>query len=435
MFSRADWRRWFFAAIGLGALLVGACTSGTSTTNTAPPTPVQLVMWTWAPGVDKAVVQWNQAHPNIQVTLQNQGSGLDYYQKLQAAQKAGTAPDLAQMEYNMIPTFVAAKALADEAPYLPANANKRFVNWTWQQSTLGSKHVFGIPQDIGPMVFFYRKDLFQQQALSVPTTWPEYAALAHKVHAANKNQYLGNFDPASPAWFAGLAWQAGALWFKTSGDKWIVGINDQPTQQVATLWQQMVFGGDVLAAPDWTDSWNAQFNNGQLLGWVTAAWGANVIPSIAPSTSGKWAVAPMPQWGSGAPKSGGWGGSVDSVVQGSKHVKEATEFNLWLNSDPTGAVNWVAPGAYPAAPAILSSPGTSGPTAFYGGQDLNSVFGQASSTVDSSFQWGPVQVDAFQYLTDGLKAAVTNKTSFVDQLNSVQSKVVDKMRSQGFSIQ
>jgi multiple sugar transport system substrate-binding protein len=247
--------------------------------------------------------------------------------------------------------------------------------------------------------------------------------------------YLGNFDPASPAWFAGLAWQAGAAWFKTSGDKWVVGINDQATQRVATLWQQMVFSGDILAGPDWTDAWNAQFNSGQLLGWVTAAWGSNVIPSIAPSTSGKWAVAAMPQWGSGTAKSGGWGGSVDSVVQGSKHVKEATEFNLWLNSDPTGAVNWVAPGAYPAAPAILSAPGTSGPTAFYGGQDLNSLFAQASASVDPSFQWGPIQVDAFQYLTDALKAAATNKTSFGDALASVQSKVVDKMKSDGFSVQ
>jgi multiple sugar transport system substrate-binding protein len=435
MLIRADWRRWALAIFGFASLLLAACSSGSASNPTPSTGPVSLVIWTWAPGVDKAVAKWNQDHPNIQVTLQNQGSGLDYYQKLQAAQKAGTAPDLAQVEYNMIPTFVAAKALADESPYLPGDASKKFAGWTWQQSTLGSKHVFGIPQDIGPMVFFYRKDLFTSMGLTVPTTWDQYATLAHQVHAANKNAYLGNFDPASPAWFAGLAWQAGAAWFKTSGDKWVVGMNDQATQKVATLWQQMVFAGDIVAAPDWTDSWNSQFNSGQLLGWVTAAWGSNVIPSIAPSTSGKWAVAPMPQWGGGSAKSGGWGGSVDSVVQGSKHVREATEFNLWLNSDPTGAVNWVAPGAYPAAPAILSAPGTSGPTAFYGGQDLNSLFAQASASVDPSFQWGPIQVDAFQYLTDGLKAAVTNKASFVDALNSVQSKVVDKMRTQGFSVQ
>lgn len=433
--NRANWRPWALSWLALGTVFIAACSSGSSSNPTPSTGPVSLTMWTWAPGVDKAVAKWNQDHPNIQVTVQNQGSGLDYYQKLQAAQKAGTAPDLAQMEYNMIPTFVAAKALADESSYLPSDASKRFAGWTWQQSTLGSKHVFGIPQDIGPMVFFYRKDLFTQQGLSVPTTWDDYAALAKKIHTANKSAYLGNFDPASPAWFAGLAWQAGAAWFKTSGDKWVIGINDQPTQRVASLWQQMVFAGDIVAAPDWTDSWNAQFNTGQLYGWVTAAWGANVIPSIAPSTSGKWAVAPMPQWGSGAAKAGGWGGSVDSVMQGSKHVKEATQFNLWLNSDPTGAVSWVAPGAYPAASAVLSAPGTSGPTAFYGGQDLNSLFGQASATVDPGFQWGPIQVDAFQFLTDALKAAVTNKTSFTDALTSVQGKVVDKMRSQGFSVQ
>ena len=64
---------------------------------------------------------------------------------------------------------------------------------------------YGVPQNICPMVFFYRKDVFAKLGLKPPTTWAQYAADATAIHKANPKQYLGNFDAADPEWFAGLA--------------------------------------------------------------------------------------------------------------------------------------------------------------------------------------------------------------------------------------
>ncbi|KLD28168.1 sugar ABC transporter substrate-binding protein, partial [Xanthomonas perforans] len=63
-------------------------------------------------------------------------------------------------------------------------AKDQFVGWAWNQATLGQDNaVYGIPQDIGPMALFYRKDLFEKNGIAIPTTWDEYTEAAKKVRA------------------------------------------------------------------------------------------------------------------------------------------------------------------------------------------------------------------------------------------------------------
>ena len=58
--------------------------------------------------------------------------------------------------------------------------------------------VFGVPQDIGPMIFVYRADLFEPCGLTPPTTRDRYAALAEQVKEVAPNSFLGGYpDDAS----------------------------------------------------------------------------------------------------------------------------------------------------------------------------------------------------------------------------------------------
>ena len=53
-------------------------------------------------------------NPNIKVKIENQGGGKPHYDKLRNAIQAGSGlPDVAQMEFNSIPSFRALQALAD----------------------------------------------------------------------------------------------------------------------------------------------------------------------------------------------------------------------------------------------------------------------------------------------------------------------------------
>ena len=76
------------------------------------------------------------------------------------------------------------------------------------------------------------------------------------------------------------------------------------------------------------------WNDGDVVSWISAAWGYSTIRDNAPATAGKWAVAPMPQFTAGDDAAGNWGGSSTAVFSTSKHPAEAAQFALWLNTDP-----------------------------------------------------------------------------------------------------
>ncbi|WP_323379721.1 extracellular solute-binding protein [Streptomyces alkaliphilus] len=122
------------------------------------------------------------------------------------------------------------------------------------------------------------------------------------------------------------------------------------------------------------------WNDDEVVTWISAARGYSTIRDNAPSTAGKWAVAPMPQWEAGGQRAGNWGGSTTAVLSGNEHPAEATEFALWLNTDPEALeiLNREG-GLYPAATDGLDLPALGEPVDFYGGQRIFEVFAPAST--------------------------------------------------------
>lgn len=427
----------------LGALvaliaLVGVMAGPSVARAQQPRAVVNLTFWSWVPNLNTSVDLFNKTHPTIHVTWDKVvAGGLGSYAKMFTAIKANNAPDLGQVEYQFLPTFISTGGLVDLAKYGATSIKDRFVPWTWGQVAFGNS-VYAIPQDTGPMGMFYRADLFKKYHIAVPTTWAQYAAAAAKLHAANKNYYITDFPPKDPGWFIGLIWQAGGRWFRINGQSWKVAMNDAASKQVARYWQTLLDKKLVKTDPDFTDAWNADLASGGAATWITAVWGANTIPPGAPKTAGDWRAAPMPQWSAGKYVAGNWGGSTTVVFKSSKHPKEATEFAMWLNSNLNSMKLTMDPvkGAalYPALTAALDSPVVNQPSAFYGHQVIDKVFHDASNHVDVNFQWGPTMDQVFTDLGDQFSNAINGKTTLVKALDSLQASTVAAMKKQGFSV-
>src|SRR3954453_8963370 len=301
--------------LALSALLLSACSGGSDSTTQASSTPkagekVELNYWSWAPDMDKTVQVWNDSHPDIQVTVNKQDGGDPAVTKLLTAIKAGSgAPDLMQAEYQAIPTMVAAGALADIKADIDPGLQSKFAPGVWNSVTLGTDAVYAVPQDSGPMVFYYRDDVFKKYNLTVPTTWDEYAATARALHKKSPKTFLGTFSATDPGWFAGLTQQNGASWWIIDGQKWGVAIDSEQSRKVADYWGGLVQEGVIDNTPMYTPGWNSALNKGTQVGWLSAVWGPGVLATGAADTKGKWKVAPMPQWDAAAPAAGNWGGS------------------------------------------------------------------------------------------------------------------------------
>jgi multiple sugar transport system substrate-binding protein len=395
---------------------------------------VTLTFWDWDPNIDKVVAKWNAGHPDIQVKLSNPAGGDQLVAKMITAHEAKNGPDIAKVEYQSLPALVSKGVVADITQWTKDTVTK--YDDATLKSTVFQGKVYGVPQDVAPLMFFYRTDLFAKYGLSVPKTWDDFAAEAKTVRSKAPSAYLTNFDAADPGWFTGLAQQAGANWWTTSGDSWKVDIADAPTKKVAGYWQGLVDGGSIAKNPSFSPQWNKQMNDGTLLSWISGAWAPAQLGGIAPATKGKWAVAPLPAWTAGDPTTGIWGGSATTVTTDSHHPEQAAQFASWLNTDDAAVTEQVKQiNVYPAATAGRSLPVLAAPPTFFPNQpDFYAEVKKVAPAARSFPMWGPDVTVTFTGYTDGFGKALQSGGSFTGALDSMQSATVADMKKLGFTV-
>ncbi|GAA3014710.1 ABC transporter substrate-binding protein [Streptosporangium longisporum] len=429
------------AATVLAAALAAGCSgsaqnaaapAGQNAPSSAPAGPVTLTYWSWVPNMDKIAAVWNAANPGIKVTISKQAGGDDAAAKFLTAAKAGNPPDLVQAEYQMLPSFVAADAVADITAEVAA-AKGEFGEGVWGLVTLGTDAVYALPQDSGPMMLYYRRDLFEKYGIEVPKTWDEYAEAARTVRKKDPRAFLGTFSSKDPGSFVGLAQQAGARWWSISGESWKVAVDDEPTRRVADYWGGLVKEGVVDDQPYFTPEWNKALNDGRLLTWPSAVWGPGVLSSNAPKGKGRWAIAPLPQWNAGENTSGFWGGSSTAVAAKSANRAAAAKFATWLNTDPEALALLVKEGAvYPAATKGGTLLGEA-PDYFSNQPDFWRQAAAISATA-RGFTFGPNVNVTYNAFKDAFDKAVQDRSAFSDAVGRMQEATVADMQKSGFQI-
>ncbi|MGW0615790.1 ABC transporter substrate-binding protein [Streptomyces sp. NPDC002788] len=423
-------------AVALGATTLAACNSDSEGKDSAGSGPVSLTYWAWAPGTDKAAEIWNKENPDIQVTVRKQASGDDLVTKIITAAKADKTPDLVQAEFQAIPTLVSNDVLTDIADEVK-DAEDKFSPGVWQQVTLGTDSAYAVPQDSGPLMFFYREDLFKKYGLTVPTTWDEFAQTARKLKEEDPSKALTTFSSNDAGLFAGLAQQAGAKWWTAEGQKWKVAIDDAATKKVADFWGGLVEEGAIDNQPMYTPAWNKALNTGQQIAWVSAVWAPGTLTTGAPDTAGKWAMAPLPQWSKGENATGSWGGSSTGVTTDSKHKEAAAKFATWLNTDQDAIAAMAKDGSiYPAATAAQTSDALSKAPEFFSNQpDFYAKAAEIAKTTAPS-AWGPNVNVAYTTYKDAFSKAAKakSKDAFASALIAMQADTVADMKKQGFEV-
>ncbi|MFC9930525.1 ABC transporter substrate-binding protein [Streptomyces sp. NPDC127190] len=420
--------------ITTAALLVaglGACSSTKSTSDDSEKSqagPVNMQFWGWAP-YEKIVDQWNASHPNTKVTFKKIPSGgKGGYTQISNAITAGQGPCLAQIEYQTIPSMLVKNTIMDITKYASADMAK-YIPSAVSASSIGGK-IYGVPVDVGPMVLFYRKDLFAKYGITrPPATWDQYMADAQKVAAADPSVKFGT-APGDANDLAAYSLQTGQSWYSTKGSSWTVSIDNPGTRKVAAFWQGMKDKGLVTKTGN---AWDPQFDKaseaGKVLTFVNASWASYGLKSDLKDQAGKWRVAPMPTWKAGDGTSASNGGSATSVMTGCKTPREAAQFAAFLSSDPQAVKAGIEGGLYPASKAGQDDASLTGGDPFFGGQKVGDLYKTSAAQVPTTWTNGPT----YQQVETDFTGAIGSGT-YPDAVTKVQASTVAAIKKLGLSV-
>ena len=400
----------------------------------------KITFWAWVPGIARAVTAFNKSHPSICVTLENPGAGLDEYTPLNNALKAGSgAPDVAEVEYDELPSFIVQKYVDNLVPYGANKYKSDFAPWAWKEVSQGSA-VYAMPSDAGPAGFYYNAKLMAQYHLTPPATWTQFAADAVTVHKANPKVYLANWTPTDLQWLLTAMAQAGAFPYKYSGGSTVtIDWTGAAQMKFASFWQSLVNEKAVSTVNDANNSPLPAENldNGVVVtSPLESAWAPSYFQPDAKKTLGDWRAAALPQWTAGANVSANWGGSTYPVFSQSKHPAQAAEFSEWLTGSQASWTILKTPPSelFPTYLPLLNDPSFKSLTyPVSGTSQPNQVFSVAATEIQP-VQWPPFMTEALNQALTTFQPALDGKATVQQVFQTFQSQEVSYAKAQGFTV-
>lgn len=399
---------------------------------------VTITWWTFDDNPKNVVAAFNKVYPNIHVLTPLVGAGGAEYTKLLTVIKAGSgAPDLVQIEYPILPEFIATGGLLPITKYV-GSYSKYFSPAVWNLVQSSGK-VYALPENVGPLGFMYRPDIYKKYGLTPPKTYSQLAADAAKLHAANPKMYYTFLDLNGGWDITAYFWQAGAKLFSYQNGTWTVNINNSIDQKVLNFWGGLVKSGDVQATPTYTPQWESEVGNGLYASAIEAQWAPQYMigPYTKPATS-NWAVAPLPQWDPARPLSADVQSATDAVTTQSKNPAAAALFDAWIHTSQAGVL-WEeetqgGAGVYSANLNYPEMPQFNIPISNLSGQHANPVWAQSQAEVDTNWQWSPWTTYYYSQLSAELAKAAAGNETWDQVLANVQNEVVTFAKEQGYQV-
>jgi lactose/L-arabinose transport system substrate-binding protein len=401
----------------------------------------KVTLWMWKAAHDAltnsgVLDEFKKIHPDVEVEVVEYNP-TDVYQKLPLALQAGTgAPDISLVENSHLAQIVALGGLTDMTEWVTPYLDKMNA-YKWADAELDGKY-YAMPWDSGPVVFYYRRDVFEAAGLpsdpesvsEAVATWDDYFNVCQTImektgSACFSNNKANNYGRL----YEMMLWQQGLGYYNAEGQVTV----DSP-ENIATLETMKKFWDANLTSDqlEWTDGWYAELaaetDAKPIATLVEAGWmGAFLKGWIAPGTEGKWGVALMPAMEAGQVRAANDGGSAFVIPEQSQNKEAAwalTEF-LFANVDSQVAI-FKASDFLPSLEAAYADPVFSEPDPFFADQPVRPIYVDVVKEVPIAYVYGPHYPEMNGFVATAIQKVATGQMSAADALK----EAADAIRAQ-----
>jgi multiple sugar transport system substrate-binding protein len=421
---------------GGGSSAAASCTNEIVNKDAA-----QVTVWAWYPAFEAVVDNFNNTHDDVQVCWTNAGQGNDEYTKFSTSIESGSgAPDVIQLESEVLSSFAIRDALVDLTEYGANDVKDKFTPGSWEDASSGDA-VYAIPVDGGPMGMLYRQDIFDEAGITVPTTWEEFATAAQQLKDAGTGGVLANFPTNGRAFNQALFAQAGSVPFTYDSAKPTdvgIEVNDQGAKDVLEYWDGLIKKDLVTTDDAFTADYNTSLVDGTYAVYLAAAWGPGYLQGLSDADEGAvWRAAPLPQWDAANPVQVNWGGSTFAVTeQAEDKANAAIVAKEIFGTDEAWKIGVEQSALFPSyVPMLESEYFANLEYPFFDGQQINKdVFLEAAAGYEGA-TFSPFQNYAYDQLTEEIYAMVQDEKDASGALDDLQETLTKYATEQGFTVE
>ena len=208
----------------------------------------------WVDADRTAIVEaFQEDHPEIEVNVEtydgNAGGSDSFHTKISLFDQAGEGwPDVVWSTQVNDASWAAKETNGVQA--YAAALDQGVIDQEWLDGyTAGALdpvtvdgHVYGVRDNLAPVVFWYNKALFDEFGYDIPETWEDYEALGEKLAAEHPGYILGSIGDPFTAVLTNM-WSAQAPIYTLDGDTFSSDFSDDHTTRMIDLMDNMFANG------------------------------------------------------------------------------------------------------------------------------------------------------------------------------------------------
>lgn len=346
--------------------------------------------------------QFTEAYPEVTLEFVNYPPAEVADQTVLAIQGGTGGPDLGVTENASIGRLANLGGLLDLTDQLMPYADS-LNDFALTEGSAEGKY-YCAPWDIGPVVTFYRRDVFEAAGLpSTPeevgelvSTWDNFldACLTIKDQVGASCFALNKANNYGDTYF-NMLWQQGLGFYDDAGEV----IVDSPAhvetlQKLGQFWEADVVSDEL----EWTDNWYAELNaplddaNVTPVASVTiGSWMGSFLKTwVAADRAGDWGVVPMPAFSEGGVRAANQGGSCMFIPEASSNRDAAWAFIEFMLLDEENQKQIFAYSDYfPALETIYDDPMFEEGDPYFADQPVRQVYAEAALSIPNANLYGP----------------------------------------------
>ena len=317
-------------SIILSSILILSC-GDTKTKQTVSKLPTidentetEITVWAWnvaAKALVESAKSFNEKYPKIKVNVQEYGLAQNVYERYSVILSSGVGvPDIIQIESDYVQTFAETypQYFFDMNGYIDIEGKVDPSKISTSYDSEGQ--LVSIPWDSGPVVMFYREDLFNQAGIDINSiiTFEDYISAGKKLKEKFPNITMTGLPfTQDENLFRCLLVANKSYYLNNKGEITVASSKAIETLQMI---KRLIDEGVAKNTINW-DGGIVANKNGELASWIMGGWWGGTIKDQMPEMKGKWKIAPIPAFSDGARASSSGGAGLS--ITASEPIKQA----------------------------------------------------------------------------------------------------------------
>ncbi|TXJ57507.1 sugar ABC transporter substrate-binding protein [Brachyspira aalborgi] len=317
-------------SIILSSILILSC-GDTKTKQTVSKLPTidentetEITVWAWnvaAKALVESAKSFNEKYPKIKVNVQEYGLAQNVYERYSVILSSGVGvPDIIQIESDYVQTFAETypQYFFDMNGYIDIEGKVDPSKISTSYDSEGK--LVSIPWDSGPVVMFYREDLFNQAGIDINSiiTFEDYISAGKKLKEKFPNITMTGLPfTQDENLFRCLLVANKSYYLNNKGEITVASSKAIETLQMI---KRLIDEGVAKNTINW-DGGIVANKNGELASWIMGGWWGGTIKDQMPEMKGKWKIAPIPAFSDGARASSSGGAGLS--ITASEPIKQA----------------------------------------------------------------------------------------------------------------